>query len=222
MHQHSATCVHTTHSNQSSPASKARLLTTALLLICTFAVIEFGAGLFTHSLALVADSGHLASDCLALILALLATWFAKKASDNHAAPGNGKIEVLAALVNGIGLIAIAFWIAWSAILRLYSPAVEILSLPMLATACVGLGVNSANIWLLHKDSHDDLNLKAAFLHIVADAASSVGVILAAIAVWAKHWLWADGVMGLLVAILIMISATPLIGQSLKLLMKNST
>lgn len=217
MHQHSATCDHTANISQSSPASKVRLLTTALILICCFAVIEFGAGLFTHSLALVADSGHLASDCLALILALLATWLAKKSRD-----GNGKVEVLAALVNGIGLIAIAFWIAWSALLRLQSPAVEILSLPMLATACVGLGVNSANIWLLHKDSQDDLNLKAAFLHIVADAASSVGVILAAIAVWAKHWLWADGVMGLLVAILIMISATPLIMQSFKLLMKKST
>lgn len=216
MHQHSATCAHTTHTNHSAPpANKVRLLVTALILICSFAVAELGAGLFTHSLALVADSGHLASDCLALILALLATWLANKSSQ-----GNGRLEVVAALINSLGLVAIAIWIAWTAILRLNSPVVEILSLPMLATACVGLGVNSANIWLLHKDSHDDLNLKAAFLHIVADAASSIGVILAAIAVWAKHWLWADGVMGLLVAILIMISATPLIMQSFKLLIKK--
>jgi cobalt-zinc-cadmium efflux system protein len=88
---------------------------------------------------------------------------------------------------------------------------------MLATASVGLGVNSVNIFLLHKDSHDDLNLKGAFLHILADAASSVGVIVAAIAVWALNWMWADGVISLLVSGLIIISATPLIIQSLNAL-----
>lgn len=218
MHKHSASCVHhTTHTNQSSqPASKVRLLVTALILICSFAITEFGVGLFSHSLALLADSEHLASDCLALVLALVATWISQRRSD-HAMPGAGRIEVLAALVNGVGLVAIAFWIAWEAIVRLQAPPVEILSLPMLATATVGLGVNSVNILLLHKDSHDDLNLKGAFLHIVADAASSVGVIVAAIAVWARHWLWADGVISLLVSGLIIISAMPLIIQSFKAL-----
>jgi cobalt-zinc-cadmium efflux system protein len=138
-----------------------------------------------------------------------------KSSD--VAPGNHWVEVLAALVNGVGLVAIALWIGWEAVDRLQSPPVEILSLPMLATASVGLGVNSVNIFLLHKDSHDDLNLKGAFLHILADAASSVGVIVAAIAVWALDWMWADGVISLLVSGLIIISATPLIIQSLNAL-----
>jgi cobalt-zinc-cadmium efflux system protein len=138
-----------------------------------------------------------------------------KSSD--VAPGNHWVEVLAALVNGVGLVAIALWIGWEAVERLQSPPVEILSLPMLATASVGLGVNSVNIFLLHKDSHDDLNLKGAFLHILADAASSVGVIVAAIAVWALNWMWADGVISLLVSGLIIISATPLIIQSLNAL-----
>ena len=223
MHQHSASCVHhTTHTNHSSPpASKVRLLVTALILICSFALAEFGVGLFSHSLALLADSEHLASDCLALVLALLATWIAQRRRSHHAMPGTGRVEVLAALVNGVGLVAIAFWIAWEALVRLQSPPVEILSLPMLATASVGLGVNSVNILLLHQHSHDDLNLKGAFLHIVADAASSVGVILAALAVWAMHWLWADGVISLLVSGLIIISATPLIIQSFKALFAKS-
>jgi cobalt-zinc-cadmium efflux system protein len=122
---------------------------------------------------------------------------------------------------GWGLVAIAFWIGWEAIVRLQSPPVEILSLPMLATASVGLGVNTINIVLLHKDSHHDLNLRGAFLHVLADAASSVGVILAAIAVWTLHWLWADGVISLLVSGLIIISATSLIVQSLKMLFAKS-
>lgn len=180
------------------------------------------AGLFSHSLALLADSGHLASDCFALILALLASWIATRRKSNDFVLGTHRIEVLAALVNGLGLVAIALWIGWEAVERLQSPSVEILSLPMLATASVGLGVNSVNILLLHKDSHHDLNLRGAFLHVLADAASSVGVILAAIAVWALNWMWADGVISLLVSGLIIISATPLIVQSFNALFTKSS
>ena len=223
MHQHSAGSVHHTTStcHSSHPANKVRLLVTALVLICSFSLAELAVGLFSHSLALLADSGHLASDCFALILALFASWMAQKRRSKDLASGNHWVEVLAALVNGLGLVAIALWIAWEAIVRLQSPPVEILSLPMLATASVGLGVNSINIFLLHKDSHHDLNLRGAFLHVLADAASSVGVILAAIAVWALNWLWADGVMTLFVSGLIILSAAPLIVQSIHALLAKS-
>lgn len=223
MHQHSAGCVHHTTStcHSSQPASKVRLLVTALVLICSFSLAELAVGLFSHSLALLADSGHLASDCFALILALFASWMAQRRRSKDLGSGNHWVEVLAALVNGLGLVAIALWIGWEAIVRLQSPPVEILSLPMLATASVGLGVNSINIFLLHKDSHHDLNLRGAFLHVLADAASSVGVILAAIAVWALNWLWADGVMTLFVSGLIIVSATPLIVQSINALFAKS-
>ena len=223
MHQHSASCIHpSTPSNQlSQQGNKVRLLVTALILIGSFSLAELAVGLFSHSLALLADSGHMASDCFAFVLALMATWMAKNRRTSNSAPGNHWVEVVAALVNGVGLVAIAFWIGWEVIVRLQSPPVEILSLPMLATASVGLGVNIINIFLLHKDSHHDLNLRGAFLHVLADAASSVGVILAAIAVWTLHWLWADGVISLLVSGLIIISATSLIVQSLKMLFFKS-
>lgn len=223
MHQHSASCVHHTNpvSQSSQPASKVRLLVTALVLIGSFSLAELAVGLFSHSLALLADSGHMVSDCFALVLALLASWMANRRSSGDLPPRNHWIEVLAALVNGVGLVAVALWIGWEAVERLQSPPVEILSLPMLATASVGFGVNSVNILLLHKESHHDLNLRGAFLHILADAASSVGVILAAIAVWALNWLWADGVISLLVSGLIIISAAPLIVQSLNALFTKS-
>ncbi len=224
MHQHSASCTHhiTSISQPSRQASKVRLLVIALVLICCFSLAELAVGLFSHSLALLADSGHMASDCFALILALLATWMAQRRNSCDTAPGNHWLEVLAALVNGVGLVVIALWVGWEAIERLQSPPVEILSLPMLATASIGFGVNSINIFLLHKDSHHDLNLRGAFLHVLADAASSVGVILAAIAVWALNWLWADGVISLLVSGLIIISAMPLIIQSLNALVAKSS
>ena len=223
MHQHSTSCIHdsTPISQPSQQGSKVKLLVTVLVLICSFSIAELAVGLFSHSLALLADSGHMASDCFALVLALMATWMAQRRRASNSAPGNHWVEVVAALVNGVGLVAIAFWIGWEAIVRLQSPPVEILSLPMLATASVGLGVNTINIVLLHKDSHHDLNLRGAFLHVLADAASSVGVILAAIAVWTLHWLWADGVISLLVSGLIIISATSLIVQSLKMLFFKS-
>lgn len=224
-HCHSTTCVHhhtipVSHSSQQ--ASKVRLLVIVLVLICSFAVAELSIGLFSHSLALLADSGHLASDCLALILALLASWIARRSTSINSAPGNHRIELLAALINGLGLVAIALWIGWEAVERLQSPPVEILSLPMLATASVGFGVNTINIILLHKDSHHDLNIRGAFLHVLADAASSIGVIFAAIAVWALNWIWADGVISLFVSGLIIVSSTPLIIQSLNALFTKSS
>lgn len=224
MAHHSSSCDH--HSiptpGLSQPLNKVRLLIIAVVLIFSFSLAELAAGLFSHSLALLADSGHMVSDCFALVLALLATWIARRRSaSGDSVQGNHWVEVLAALVNGVGLVAIAFWIGWEAIERIQSPPVEILSLPMLATASVGFGVNSVNILLLHKDSHHDLNIKGAFLHVLADAASSVGVILGAIAVWALDWLWIDGVISLIISGLIIISTAPLIIQSLNALFAKS-
>jgi cobalt-zinc-cadmium efflux system protein len=156
------------------------------------------------------------SDSLALGLSILAAWFSQRRSE-QVSFGYRRVEVLAALANGMGLVAIAVWIAWEAIARLQSPPTDILSLPMLITAGLGLGVNTINAFLLHDSSHHDLNMRGAFLHIMADLVSSIGVILAAIAVWLMHWLWADGAIGLFVSGLIFVSAIPLIVQSLNLL-----
>ncbi|NJR41249.1 MAG: cation transporter [Leptolyngbyaceae cyanobacterium CSU_1_4] len=100
-------------------------------------------------------------------------------------------------------------------------ATEILSLPMLITAIGGLAVNSLNAFLLHNDRHQDLNLQGAFLHMVADAVSSVGVIGAAIAVGFFHWNWADGAISLSVALLIGIGAIPIIRQSCNILLEKT-
>ncbi|NET35017.1 MAG: cation transporter [Cyanothece sp. SIO1E1] len=221
MHHHSShACSHASsldHNHVTKP-QKTRLLWVALLLIGGFSAVELMVGLFSHSLALLADSGHMVSDCLAIALALFAAWIAQRPTAQPTSARYHPVEVLAALINGLGLIVIAVWIAWEAIHQLQSPPEEILSVPMLMTAILGLGVNSLNAFLLHGDSHDDLNLRGAFLHMVADALGSVGVILAAIAVGAFHWLWADGAVGLFVSILIAVSAIPLVRQSFSTLL----
>jgi len=220
MHFHSHSCRPSCDCND-PPSYKIRQLWIALALISIFAVAELSVGLFSHSLALLAESGHMLSDALALGVALLATWMAQLPASNQATFGYRRVEILAALANGVGLIVVAGLIAWEAIARLQEPPTEILSLPMLITAIVGLGVNSLNAFLLHDDSHHDLNLQGAFLHMVADAVSSVGVIGAAIAVWLFHWNWADGAISLSVAIFIGIGAIPIIRQSCHILLEKT-
>lgn len=200
---------------------KVRSLVLALILLLAAALAEFAVGLVSHSLALMAESGHMLSDGLALGLALLATWIAQLPASPQATFGYRRIEILAALANGIGLLVVAGWISWEAIARLQAPSEEILSLPMLITATVGLGINSINAGLLHQDSHHDLNLRGAFLHMVADAISSVGVMLAAVVIWQWGWTWADGAVSLAVGVVIGLGAIPLIRQSLDILLEKA-
>jgi cobalt-zinc-cadmium efflux system protein len=219
MHHHSASCSHSHHKNFVVTAkTKQTQLAIALLLIGIFAVAEFGIGLMSHSLALVAESGHMASDSLALVLALLATWVAQLPKPGLA--DNPRLETGAALINGATLVILAFWIGSEAIEHLQYPPDTIASLPMLLTAGVGAIVNGINVALLHRGSDHDLNLKAAFLHVLADTVSSVGVVLAAIAIAFLNWVWADGAISLFVAALIFVSAIPLVIESGKILLQT--
>ncbi len=203
------------------PTDKARLLWTAFITIGLFSGVELAVSLSSRSLALTAEAGHMLSDCGSLALALLATWIARLPASNQAPFGYRRVEILAALVNGLGLVAIALWVGWEALTRLQTPSDDILGLPMLVMASVGLGVNVLNASMLHGHSHHDLNLKGAFLHMVADAVSSIGVILAAIAVWAFHWNWVDGAVSLLVAAFILVGAIPLLHQSVDVLLEKT-
>lgn len=220
MHHHSIDCPHHVHRDSSiDPKTKQTQLAIAVLLIGTFAIAEFGIGLVSHSLALVAESGHMASDSLALVLALLATWMTQLPRLGSASKPDW--ETGAALINGVALVLLAGWIGWEAIEHLQLPPAEIASLPMLLTACAGTVINGINIALLHRGSRHDLNLKAAFLHVLADTVSSIGVVVAAIAIALLHWFWVDGAISLFVAGLIFLSAVPLVLESLKTLLQTN-
>ncbi|MCC3520883.1 MULTISPECIES: cation diffusion facilitator family transporter [unclassified Microcoleus] len=235
--------------NPNPRIAKVRLLQTALVLLSSFFVAELIAATSSHSLSLLADAGHVLSDVAALAITLTATWYSsvKRSKSVDCAieltadtivknrqdacstksefsggvgilPARG--EIIAALVNSISLVAIALWIAAESIARLQSPTPEVEGLPMLITAIVGLSINSINACCLHSCCHGDLNLKSAFLHAVADIFSSVGVILAAIAVAWLHWNWADGLISLLVSASIILLTLPLLIESIQLLLGN--
>ncbi len=215
MHQHSDHC-----QPFHEPQQKRQQLLGALVLIGGFAAIEWGAGQFSHSLALVAEAGHMLSDCLALGLALAATFVTRPAlrdgwlgQHRLEVQPDRRAETIAALINGLGLLALAAWIGWEAWENLHQPAVEIATTPMLITAIVGVAINAINVKLLHQGSDHDLNLKGALLHVIADMASAIGVIIAAIAVAAFHWMAADCVISFGIAGLIAVSAVPLIWAS---------
>ncbi len=235
--------------NPNPKIAKVRLLQTALVLLSSFFVAELIAATSSHSLSLLADAGHVLSDVAALAITLTATWYSsvkrsksvdcaieltadtivKNRQDDYSTKSESSCgvgilparpEIIAALVNSISLVAIALWIAAESIARLQSPTPEVEGLPMLITAIVGLSINSINACCLHSCCHGDLNLKSAFLHAVADIFSSVGVILAAIAVAWLHWNWADGLISLLVSASIILLTLPLLIESIQLLLGN--
>jgi cobalt-zinc-cadmium efflux system protein len=205
------------HADQ-QPEQKKQVISIALVLLSSLFATELIIGAWSHSLSLLADAGHLLTDIAALGLTLAAAWLAERTPTERSTFGHQRIEVLAALLNGLGLLAIALFVTWESWQRFHLPE-TVLGLPMMLGAGVGLLVNGLNVLLLHKQSQDDLNMKAAFLHVVADAASAVGVIIASLTIYCWHWMWMDTTASLLVAILTGISALPLIKQSLGILLE---
>ncbi|MEH1790075.1 MAG: cation diffusion facilitator family transporter [Nostoc sp.] len=197
---------------------KAKILWIMLGLLTCFFIAEWSVGLWSQSLSLQADAGHILSDITALLISIFASFLARQPAKNQATFGYQRIEVLAALLNGLGLLAIASFITWEAINRWQHPA-SILGLPMLVLAVLGLIINLLNITLLHPHTHDDLNLRGALLHVIADTASSVGVIIAALAVHFWDWWWADVAISLVVAIFTGLSALRLVQESLKIFLE---
>ncbi|KAM3092740.1 cation diffusion facilitator family transporter [Phormidesmis sp. 146-35] len=205
------------HSNDSS-GQKMQVISIALVLLASLFATELAIGTWSHSLSLLADAGHLLADVTALSMTLGAVWLAQRPASDRATFGHQRVEILAALLNGLGLLAIAAFVTWESWERFNLPQ-TVLGLPMLLGAGIGLLVNSLNILLLYQRSQDDLNLKAAFLHVVADAASSVGVIVASLTIYFWHWMWMDTTASLMVAALTSLSALPLIKQSLEILLE---
>ena len=202
------------------PQQKQRQLITAIVLVLGFALSEALMGAWSHSWALVAEAGHLVADSAALGLALWATLTTRPALKSGWI-GSHKLEIhksaspetWAALINSVGLVVAASWIGLEALVHLHQPNEDIAVLPMLLTAIVGVLVNGVNISILHSGSQQDLNLKGALLHVIADLMGSVGVIVAAVAVAVMHWMWADCAVGFVIAILMTFSAIPVMVQS---------
>jgi cobalt-zinc-cadmium efflux system protein len=197
-----------------------RALRLALSLTVIFTAVELTAALLTGSLALLADAVHMLSDNLSLGLALLALGLASHPPTPQRSFGLGRAEILAALVNGIALLAVAGWIIWEAIGRLSEPS-EVPGLPILLVAAAGLLVNLIAARILAPGARESLNLAGAMRHVLADLAGSVGVIVAAIVVLTTGWQQADPLIGAMIAVLIALSAAPIIRDSVRVLLEQA-
>ena len=188
--------------------------------VTVFAGIELWVGWMSHSLTLRADSGHMLTDGVAMAIALTAAVMAQRSQS--VTRGNQRIELLAAVINSLALLAMAIWIGREAWTHWHGQPTELLTLPMLVTSSLGLLINGANLYWMHGDLRQDLNLRGVFLHILADLVGSVGAILAAIAVTFLNWMWADTLVGTAVSLVIAVSALPLLWQSVARLKHLST
>ena len=208
------------HAHDHAPAQDGRRLFWALVLTGGFAVIELIGGWLAHSLTLVADAGHMFTDAASLALAWLALRFASLPSDRKRTYGYHRLQVLAAFVNSLILLAAVLWIAFEAIQRLREPA-PIAAPLMLGVAIAGLVVNLAALMLLRRGDTHNLNVHAAYLHVLSDLLGSLLAITAAIVVTLTGWVRIDPLLALVVALLIVIAATSLLRKSAHILLEGT-
>jgi cobalt-zinc-cadmium efflux system protein len=201
-------------------AGSKRALKIVLVLTTVFMVAEVVGGLLADSLALLADAGHMLSDTLALGVALFAAWLAGRPGGPSRTFGYRRAEILAALFNGVTLVAISIWIFIEAGMRFSDPP-DVEAGLMLGIAIGGLVVNLAAAAILRPHSAESLNASAALRHVFADLLGSVGVIVAAVVILATGWDYADPLISIAIGILILGSSWGILRDSVRILLEAS-
>jgi len=210
------------HAHSHASASRRRLKF-VLCLTVIYMLAEAVGGFLTNSLALLSDAGHMLADVAALLLAMLALWFASRPVTTSKTYGYYRLEILAALANGVALVVIALLIFYEAFERIKTPkrADEILAFEVIWIAAGGLVINLISAWLLHSASEENLNVRAAFLHVLGDALGSVGAIAAGIIIWRWGWTIADPIISIVMSLLIIYSSWHLIRESVNILLEGT-
>jgi cobalt-zinc-cadmium efflux system protein len=187
-HEHSTTG----HGHDHNSTSYNRAFVLGLLLNVSFVLIEFIEGFLANSVALTADAGHNLSDVLGLILAWTASLVARRQPSSRKTYGWRKSSILAAFLNAVSLLLVTGGIAWEALERLFYPK-DVQSHTIIWIAAIGIIINTGTALMFLPGRRNDINIKAAFFHMIADAIVSVGVVLAGIGIFLTHWFWLDSV-----------------------------
>ena len=192
----------------------------ALLLTGTFMVVEVVGGILSGSLALLADAGHMLTDTMALGLAAAAFQISKRPADVKRTYGYQRFQILAAFVNGLGLLLIVGWILYEAVDRLRNPA-PVLGMTMLLIAAIGLLVNVVAFVVLHGGDRENLNIRGAAMHVVGDMLGSLAAVVAAVVIIYSGWTPIDPILSVFVALLILRSAWELVKRSAHVLLEGA-
>src|SRR6266545_1583718 len=210
---------HGHHSHGGSVRNRRRLFFT-LVLVSLYMVAEFAGGLVSGSLALLADAGHMLSDAAALGLSLFAIWISQRPPTPRRTWGYYRIEILAALTNGVALVVLSIFILREAVERFRAPS-QVQAPLMMAIAAGGLLVNLVSLRILSGGWEENLNVRGAWLHVLTDALGSVQAILAGAFIWAFGWTWADSVASALISLLVIYSAWDLLRDTVGVLMEGA-
>lgn len=189
----------------------------ALVLTAVFALIEALGGYWAHSLALISDAGHMATDSAALALSLFAQIVSARPPSSRNTYGYARAEVIGAFVNALVMLGVIVWIAVEAVQRLLTPQ-PVAGSAVMIVAAAGLAINIIVAWLLSR-SADNLNIRAAMLHVIGDMMGSVAAVAAGAIVYFTGWMPIDPLLSLVVALLILFSTWSLLKQSLHVLME---
>lgn len=180
-----------------------------------FVAIEFVYGFLANSTALMADAGHNLSDVLGLLLAWAASELAKREPDRKFTYGLRGTSILAATANAALLLVACGAIAWEALQRFWSPS-PVAGNTVMIVAAIGILVNGFSAWLFMRGSKNDLNIRGAYLHMAADAAVSLGVVVAGLVMTITGWQWLDPAVSLVIVVVIVYGTWDLLGESLQL------
>ena len=209
--------VHThTHSHNGATGS---VLQWSLAATLVFVAVEVVAGLKSHSLALLSDAGHNFTDALALFLAWFGFYLQSKPPDETKTYGYHRAGVLSAFVNALTLVVLAAWILYESVDRLRQPQ-AVQEIIMIAVAALGLLLNGGIMLALRGASHNDINIRSAFVHFLGDALGSVAIIAGAIAIQYTGWLRVDPILSILIGVLIVWTAWDIIRESLNILLEG--
>jgi cobalt-zinc-cadmium efflux system protein len=206
------------HAHAHRLAGDRRRLGVALALVAGFMGVEVAVGFFANSIAVLADAVHMLSDAGALSLALFAAWIARRPASSERTYGYVRAEILAALANGVMLVALAIWIFVQAADRLADPPAP-LGGWILAIGIAGLAVNLAAAVVLGRGG--SLNVRAAFRHVLADVLGSVGVVVAGVVIVATGWNYADPLASLAIAVLVLASSWAILRDSVSVLLEGT-
>lgn len=208
---------HDHHHNHHAPAITAinRALVLGAGLNISYVLVEFGLGFYYNSLALVADAGHNLSDVASLLLSLLAFRLARVRSSATFTYGFRKSTVLASLINAVLLLITIGAIIWESFQRFGKP-VPVAGVPVAWVAGLGIIINTASAMLFYRNKDHDLNLKGAYLHLLADALVSLGVVVSGLLLQYTGWYWLDPITGLVVSAVIFSSTWRLLSDSVRL------
>ena len=193
------------------------LVALAITVLMMFA--EIVGGLLSNSLALLSDAGHMLTDNLALLLSFFAMTFAARPATHRRTFGFYRLEILAAFVNGVVLVLVSFYILYEAYLRIIHPE-PVGGKLMLVVALIGLVANIIGAFVLNKHSSTSLNIRGAYLHILGDALSSVGVVIGGVIILYTGWYLIDPILSILISLVIIYGAWALVKESVDILLES--